>query len=205
MWWCWCSVNTPLIIEQSYLVIWGIQAQFQAQEKRLEKMSESCLKLSMSKGFHNWTTHEKVKDSNFFFLNNTNFWILEVWLWKVTLLCSKQQVWLVLRFSYHILLISLCPAHQFSRKLLPMSICNLVSTKCCYHQFMEGLWQKKKLSCLQASASFSKSCNKEFCHKQTSFSAQIKHAIWMFVIFFFSKTFVSSCQKAEERIWLFVK
>ena len=130
-----------------------------------------------------FTTGQLTKKSKIpiFFLNNTNFWILEVWLWKVTLLCSKQQVWLVLRFSYHILLISLCPAHQFSRKLLPMSICNLVSTKCCYHQFMEGLWQKKKLSCLQASASFSKSCNKEFCHKQTSFSAQIKHAIWKFV------------------------
>ena len=140
MWWCWCSVNTPLIIEQSYLVIGGIQAQFQAQEKRLEKMSESCLKLSMSKGFHNWTT------SSNYFLNNINFWILEVWLWKVTLLCSKQQVWLVLRFSYHILLISLCPAHQFSRKLLPMSICNLVSTKCCC---TTSLWKDygRKKSC----------------------------------------------------------
>ena len=60
-------------------------------------------------------------------------------------LISRPEAWLVLRFSYHILLISLCPAHQFSRKLLAMSICNLVSTKCyyCYHQFMEGLWQKK--------------------------------------------------------------
>ena len=130
--WCWCSVNTPLIIEQSYLVIGGIQAQFQAQEKRLEKMSESCLKLSMSKGFHNWTTRVK------FFC-----WTKISTFWKVILFCSKHQVWWVLRFSYHILLISLCPAHQFSRKLLPMSICNLVSTKCCYHQFMEGLWQKK--------------------------------------------------------------
>ena len=31
---------TPLIIEQSYLVIGGIQVQFQAQEKRLETRLE---------------------------------------------------------------------------------------------------------------------------------------------------------------------
>ena len=106
-------------------------------------MSESCLKLSMSKGFHNWTenlshlviTHTPEQNYNPTFFYHT----LSI------VLISRPEAWLVLRFSYHILLISLCPAHQFSRKLLAMSICNLVSTKCyyCYHQFMEGLWQKK--------------------------------------------------------------
>ena len=99
---------------------WGDPSAVPSSRKTVTKMSESCLKLSMSKGFHNWTTRVK------FFC-----WTKISTFWKFVLFCSKHQVWWVLRFSYHILLISLCPAHQFSRKLLPMSICNLVSTKCC--------------------------------------------------------------------------
>ena len=152
-------------------------------------MSESCLKLSMSKGFHNWTTRVK------FFC-----WTKILTFWKFVLFCSKHQVWWVLRFSYHILLISLCPAHQFSRKLLPMSICNLVSTKCCC---TTSLWKDygRKKSC---------HASKHLHHFQrvairnfviTTFSAQTCH---LNVLFSMTKVLIlhfrqTQCLKITEK------